>query len=272
MTRYILICFLILINLYIPAQAQQSQKNSDLPLEVTAQQNLEWNRDKRQYIARGNAIAKQGNMQISGDTLIAQYDETKDDSGAGKITKLFAQGHVVITSEQSTATGENAQYDVINGQAIMTGSNLMMTSKDQTVTAKDRFEYWVEEGRLSAYGDAVVVRGDDTIKADDISAWFVPQEKDGPRVMDRAEANGHVIITTPSDKATGNKGTYSRATNIAELLGNVKIENGQNYLEGDRAEINLETNVSKMFAEKTADGRVKGIFYPGSSKKPATIP
>lgn len=252
--------------------AQEKASNKDQPLIITANKSLEWNRTTKQYIARGNAIAKQGTLEISADLLTGEYANAKGKTGSGQITKLIAEGNVVITSEQSNAIGDRAIYDVIKGQAVMTGGNLKMTSVDQTVTATDRFEYWVQDGKLSAHGNAVVERGDDKLTAESIAAWFVPETEGGARVMDRAEATGNVVITTPTDKATGDKGTYSRQTNTAELLGKVKIENGQNILEGNRAVVDLATNISKMFAGSAEDGRVKGTFYPGSSKKPATTP
>ena len=58
---------------------------------------------------------------------------------------------------------------------------------------------------------------------------------------------------------------------IATLTGHVKIERGPNVIEGDKAQINLATNVSQMISTP-GQTRVHGIFYPGSDKKPETSP
>ena len=44
----------------------------------------------------------------------------------------------------------------------------------------------------------------------------------------------------------------------------MKITRGPNILEGDRADVNLTTNVSTMKGSPAAGGRVRGVFYPGS--------
>src|SRR5262245_44864339 len=39
------------------------------PLEISADNGIEWKRDARTYTARGNALAKQGGTSVSADTL-----------------------------------------------------------------------------------------------------------------------------------------------------------------------------------------------------------
>ncbi len=55
-------------------------------------------------------------------------------------------------------------------------------------------------------------------------------------------------------------------TNTAIITGNVKITRGQNVLTGERAEVDLNTNISRLFGSSIEDGqvggRVKGVFYP----------
>ena len=154
----------------------------------------------------------------------------------------------------------------------MTGSDLKLISPDQTVTAKDKFEYWVVEGKLIAFGDATIIRKNQqgeitTLVANTITA-YLKEDKEGKRVLDRMEASGNVIITTPTEVLTGDNGLYNAETNMAEITGNVKIIRGPNTLEGVKADVNLNTNVSRMFGSGTSRGRVRGIFYPGSEESP----
>lgn len=56
------------------------------------------------------------------------------------------------------------------------------------------------------------------------------------------------------------------------LTGKVRILQDKNWLEGTRAEVDMNTGISQLFAEgsSTGDGRVKGVFYPkaqGDDKK-----
>lgn len=257
------------LSFFAAAYAQQNQAfamnpDRNQPLEITADHTLEWHRNTQQYIARGSVIVRQGEVTIIADTLTADYRETG--VSAFEIYRLTADGNVKIVSQGNTATGQQAVYDVDRGVAVMTGNNLRLSSPDQSLTAKDSFEYWVTEGRLTAIGSAHVIRGEDTLDADTVSATFA-EDATGTRQLKSLSADRNVKITTPTEILTGNKGTYTAATNIAAIVGNVKISRGPNVLEGERAEVNLTTNVSKMQGSPAQGGRVRGVFYPGSEEK-----
>lgn len=269
-----------------PAIAQTTPASPEKPLEITADQTLEWHRNDKKYIARGKAEAKQGLTQINAETLTADYRETNKSNF--DIYRMTATDNVVITSQGNQAFGDKAVYELETGIATMTGDALKMTAPDQTITARDKFEYDVNHGRLSAYGNVIILRGTDKIQADKASAFFVQDGQAptasaspatsspmGGRQLERFEGEGNVVVTTPTEILKGDRGIYKTDSNTAEVLGNVKIIRGPNVLEGNRAEINLTTNVSRMFGDSkttstTGKGRVKGVFFPGSSKGEAS--
>ncbi len=277
--RYL--AFLLMMSCAIPAFAQGNSEK-DKPLEITADQTLEWHRNDKKYVARGDAVATQGNVSIQAETLTADYRESQKSNF--DIYRMTAEDGVVITSQGNEAFGDKAVYELDTGIATMTGKALKMTAPDQTLTARDKFEYGVTEGRLSAYGDVVVIRPNDKMQADKASAFFSQNtQSNGQRKLERLEAEGNVIITTATETLRGDKGVYRADSNIAEVTGHVKITRGPNVLEGERAEINLTTNVSRMFGNQTGTttspagkGRVKGVFYPsskdGGSAAPAPAP
>lgn len=247
-----------------------AKQNNNAPLEITADGSLEWLREEKIFIARGNALAAQGPSSVKAETLTARYKE-KTAGGGMEIQKVEAAENVIIESNQSKAYGDKAVYDLEKSVAILTGKDLKMTSADQIVMARDQFEYWVEEGRLNALGQAKVVRpkpegGSDTLEADKISA-LMKDGRDGKRTLHSLEAIGNVVITSPTEKITGTYGIYRADSNTAEITGGVKIVRGPNTLQGDRAQVDLNTNTSKIFGTSTAGGRVKGVFYPDSEKK-----
>lgn len=255
--------------------------NNGQPIEITATKTVEWLRNEKQYVARENVIVTQGTMQLFSDLLTADYRETEKSSQ--DIWQMTATGNVQIKDETNTAYGDKAVYDVPTGVAVLTGENLRLVSPEQTVTATDRMEYHSNERLAKAIGNAKVVRAKDTLTANTITAFFKddsapkpaaakPDDKSalGGGNLDRLEADGNVVIITPTEKLTGNKGVYRADTNTAEITGKVKIERGENILEGNRAEVNLTTNVSKMFGSDKPGGRVRGVFFPGSDKSPAT--
>lgn len=269
MTRMISRVLLCSVCVCLFAPQSFAEPAADLPLEITADSALEWNRDLHQYVARKNAKAVQGDFSVSADTLTASYDESK--GGGTSITVLTAEGNVVITSGTSHASGAKAVYDVVKGEAVLTGNTLKLVDKDLTVTAQEKFEYYTAEGKVIAYGRPLITSGDDTLEADHATAWLAPKGS-ATGGLQKAEATGNVIIKTPSQTATGDKATYDAPTSMANLIGHAKVMSGTDTLEGERAEVNLKTKVSRMVGA-AGNGRVKGVFYPANRRhKPAAAP
>lgn len=251
---------------YVQAQGSAAA-NSKEPLEITADGTLEWHRNDNIFVAISNATARQGDVSVSAAKLTADY---RDGSGqVFQIWRVRADTNVHIQSNDTSAYGDNAIYDINEGYAEITGSDLRLISPDQTVKARDKFEYWAVEGKLVAIGNARIIRQNEqgeinTLDADVITA-YLKDNAQGQRVLERMEADGNVVITTPTETLSGDAGTYNAETQIAEITGNVKIQRGPNILEGGRAEVNLETSISRMFGNGGTRGQVRGVFYPGST-------
>ncbi|MGH1404720.1 MAG: LptA/OstA family protein [Alphaproteobacteria bacterium] len=261
-------CSFFWVGQYVYAQSDANlNPDSDKPLEIVADEALEWHRNDLYFKAKKNVVAEQGSTTLKADLLTALY--RNGEGGGIDIYRIQVDGHVKIIAQQNTAYGDNAVYDLDKGYAVLTGKNLRLLSEEQTVTARDKFQYWVTEGRLEAHGDAVAVRLGDKIEADKMIAVFT-QNKSGKRVLKTLEAIGDVVITTPSEVLTGNRAMYRAESDQAELVENVTIRRGPNILQGSHAKVNLKTNVSKLFggsASGEEGGRVRGVFYPGSEEE-----
>lgn len=241
------------------AQSLSTLGGGSGPVTVEADNGIEWLRDARQYIARGNARATQGEVTVRADRMIASYREAAD--GSTEIFQLEADGNVRIASPTETAYGDRAVYDIDNQRMRLTGQNLRLVSAEDTVTARERIDYFQQQRMAVAVGDAVAKRGDRTIRADTLTARFT-EDKTGKQQLSRVEADGNVVITTPNEIARSRQAVYTVANETAILTGDVKITQGRNQLNGQRAEVNLRTGVSRLLAGKGGDGRVKGIFVP----------
>jgi lipopolysaccharide export system protein LptA len=271
--KYLFFCLPVLL-FAAPVWAQQ---DTGEPIEITAVETVEWLRDKQQYVARKDVIVTQGAMVLKSDLLTADYKDTPQSST--EIWQLTAEGNVSIADETNTAYGDVAVYDVPKGLATLTGKDLKLVSPEQTVTATERMEYHANERLAKAIGNAKVVRAQDTLRADTITAYFTEEQAKpeaaaeasasnplgGGGNIDRLEAEGNVVITTPKETLYGSKAVYRADTDTAELTGKVRVEQGENVLEGSRATVNLATNVSRMYGSEKTGGRVRGVFFP--SKK-----
>ena len=95
----------------------------------------------------------------------------------------------------------------------------MSRGNDQQIQvfADDGIEWISDANRVIARGNAKAVRGGVTVLADTLTAYY----RDGPNGNEiwRLDADGNVIITSASEKATGTKATYDLDKAIVVLRG-----------------------------------------------------
>jgi len=271
--------------------------SEDRPVEVSADSGIEWQQDAQLYIARGNAIAKRGTTEVHADTLTAHYRPSKGAGGETEVYRLDADGHVMIKGPTQTVVGDQAVYDVDQQIGIVTGKTLKLTTPSDVVTARDSFE-WYDAKQISvARGDAIAVRDTKRLRADVLTAHMTkekpkpgenqPEAKtskavpatanaktgakagplgdgdEGSRIS-RIDAQGNVLVSTPTDIGRGDYGVYNADTGIVTLLGNVTITRGPNAIKGEYAVVDLNNNVSRMMPGPSTPGtpasRVEGLF------------
>ena len=212
------------------------------PIEISADNGIEWNRDTKTYTARGDAVASQGSSEVHADTLVATYS-----ADSNQIEHVVAEGAVKILSPSQTAYGDRADYDQTRRLLKMTGSALKIENTGQTVTARDTFEYWQDQDALVAKGDVVVVKSDGTkINGDQITSYFRTNATSGKREAFQVKAEGHVRIDTGKEVATCARALYDPTTQIAVLTGNVVLTQNKNVFRGERAEIDMAKGISRL--------------------------
>ena len=88
----------------------------------------------------------------------------------------------------------------------------------------------------------------------------------GEQRIKRLEARGAVVVTQKDQTATGELGIFDMKSNTVTLTGNpVVMTQGQNVLRGDRLVVDLTSGVSRVESGKNGQGRVQGLFQPGSA-------
>ena len=219
------------------------------PIEINAEDGIEWRQRDKVYVARGKARATQGEVTVHADVLTAHYREMP--GGSTEIWRIVANGKVRIAAPNQTAHGDDAVYDVSKGLLVLTGRVRLVTETDQ-ISARDSLEYWEKRSLAVARGDAVAVRGDRRLAADVLVAHF-KKDRDGASKVDEIEAFDNVLISSPEEIVRAEYGTYNVETGIATLTGSVKITRGDNQLNGARARVDLNTGVSSIL------GGAKGV-------------
>ncbi len=248
-----------------PADNDFGFDDSGKPIEISAENGIEWRKDERIYIARGNALAIQGESSVQGDILTAYFG--LDD----KIARWVAEGNVTVKTSTSTSYGDIADYDAKTKVMVLTGKALKTVTEDEVVTARDQLEYWRDPEVVIAKGDVVIVQGKTTIHANHAIGYF-RREADGKKKMHQMDATGKVRIDKGKQTAFSDKLAYRPSTEIAILTGNVIIHDDGNRYEGGKAELDLKKDISRILAEGTSDGRVHTVIKPKEEEaSPATV-
>ncbi|MBI3703604.1 MAG: LPS ABC transporter substrate-binding protein LptA [Rhizobiales bacterium] len=87
----------------------------------------------------------------------------------------------------------------------------------------------------------------------------------GQQKIKKLEARGGVVVTQKEQTATGDLGLFDMRTNTVTLSGNVVMTQGQNVLRGERLVVDLTSGVSRVESGKNGQGRVQGLFMPGTA-------
>lgn len=249
----------------VPAAAQTStadplsQGQAGTPVEIEATQGIEWRRNEKTYLARGDATAVRGDLKVRADTLTARY---RDKAGGGnEIYQIEADGGVVLTQPGRTIYGNHAIYNLDNRTLVLTGGNLRVVTAKETVTARDRLEYREREQIVVAAGGVMVESGTRQIGGDLMTGHF-DRLADGSLKLSRIEAEGNITVKTKNTFARSQKGDYDLVKDVMTLTDDVRITQGDNQFNGERAEVNVATGVSTLQAG--SDGKVKSLIMPSS--------
>lgn len=234
----------------------QSLSGGEKPIEIEADDGIEWLREEQLYNARGNAVAKQGDFTVRADLLTAHYKSGADD-GKQKIYRLDAVQNVIVTSGANEASGDKAVYHLEKKVAVLVGENLQLVTDRGTITADESLEYWQARSVAVARGNAMIIQNDRRLRAGVLTAFVEKDSRTGKSQVTRIDATGGVHISTPTDIVRGREGVYDVLKEQITLCGDVKITRDKNQLNGNCATVDMKTGRSRLDGGKS---KVKGLI------------
>ena len=108
--------------------------DSDEPVNIEADR-LEVFDDRKVAVFSGNVVVQQADMTMRTPSLEVRYDGAEDPNGAGSISRIDARGGVEIISEDQTARGDSAVFEVpeqivtLIGNVILSQGDILRGSK-----------------------------------------------------------------------------------------------------------------------------------------------
>ena len=240
------------------AHAQPIDLGSGGPIQIDAQEALEWHDAEKVAIAIGGVRATRGTGVLTCDRLYAYFRRRTpapgspppapgtDDSNNNEIYRLVAEGNVNLYSPTDHAQGDRGIYDIDQSVLVLTGRNLKLTTPTQVVTARDTLEYWSQLHMAVARGNAVLVTTDARrVSADVLVAFFA--DPDAPPATAQnasgkaAPAAGQSVAAKPADPADAS-GKLQRV----EAFGNVELRSPNDLARGGRAVYVAETDMATL--------------------------
>ena len=257
----LLVIFFFFPN-WISSQQIINQKQNGEPVEIYAEQGIEWHKNDNKYLAIGNAIAKSGKMSVNSDRIEAFYEES-DNSGMD-IKLVKAHKNVVVTDENlKIVGGKLAEYNLRKDYFSIFGKNLILTSQENKLESNNKMEYWRTKGVAIASGKAKAQKGNEfKIKAEKL-VWYL-NENDKKIDVKKIFGFENVSIYTNNEVAFSDKALYNKESGICKLFGNVKLQKGDSFLTGDYAEVDLNKGISKLLPapnfDKLNENRVRALI------------
>lgn len=269
--------------------------NSGKPINIEADNGIEWEQANHVYIARGHAKATRGDTSVTADTLYAYYRPVPGgttpaaaaaapakgsdpfDNGSTQVYRIEANGNVVFSTPTQTAYGDHAIYDVDQAVLVMTGKHLKIVTPQDTITARDSFEWYDRKQLGVARGDALAIRKgppSKSIKADVLIAE-VTKQGNQPSKISKIDAHGHVVLISQDEIARADEGVYNLDTGIATLSGHVSLTRGGNELRGQYGVVDTVHNVARLLSAPSrgrsagAPPPVEGLLVPRQPPPPA---
>ena len=162
--------------------------------------------------------------------------------------------------------GQRAVLDFEQAILKVDGKNVIYKAGPNIITANQQMEYWERQKMAVARGNAVAIHKGKTLRAEVLKA-LLRKNKTGRSEVYIIEAFKKVLIVGDKDRLRSDSAIYKLDSGIATLKKNVSIVREDSILNGDLAEINLKTGISKLLTvdsvgSKKEKPRVRGLIYP----------
>ena len=262
---YYFVPVLIFLSLKISESQQLTNfDNNNEPIEIFADDGIEWHKNKSKYVALGNAKALSGTLSLESDKIEAFYKE--NDSSNMNITEVRAKKNVVVQDKKMKITGgEYAEYKILKDYFLINGKNIILTSEKNILKSNKKLEYWRSKNIAIATGKAEAKKDNEFVVLADKLVWYL-QERNQKTTVKKLLGFNNVSIKTNNEVAFSDKAIYNNETEICKLYGNVKLQRGESFLIGEYAEVDLRSGISKLLpapGTKLNENKVRALIDKG---------
>ena len=179
------------------------------------------------------------------------------DTKQGKVTIVSLDGMDIDRAKQKIIAKQDVH--VTNEGKVLTSDTVILYYVDEKKTRIDHIE---------AQGHVVATDKENKVTADKMIMYYA---NDKENEIKSILATGNVVASNPKNKITGDVGEYIPSTQIITVTGNVVLHQGQSFIKGTEARLNMATGESNLQNEEVGPsgkkkGRITGTFMPQEFK------
>lgn len=132
-----------ILLLFLPSRMFAAEGSKD-PINITSD-SMEAETKANRVTFRGNVVARQKDMTITSNELIATYAK-----GGKELSEVVATGNVRITQQDKIAVADRALFLNAERKIILTGNPKVWQGKD--IVSGDKIVYFLDEDRTTVEG------------------------------------------------------------------------------------------------------------------------
>jgi lipopolysaccharide export system protein LptA len=202
--------------------------------------------------ARGNLCTAFGPVKATKGTsvLTCQKMVAHFHGMAGKrkeLATLECQEDVIFRDLKAgyKATGKRGFYDAHAKRLMLEGAPVL-SDPQATVFVGQKIIFEEATNKAIVTGRSTLRRQQHLLQADLMRVYF-QKNAAGQLVFERLEAEGNVILSTPSEVAHGKRGIYRATLNTAELYDDVTLTRPSGQLKGNYAKYDMAKGQGQLY-------------------------
>ena len=249
-TKFFIIFVVINLCFLNPSFSDEKNTNS---LEITANENLEWDQKQNRIIAQGNAQVKTDNFLINADVITGSYTGK---IGKGNIKNLIAIKNAEFSFEQTTIKANKIDYDFINNIIDVKGKNIEMAFEKGLILSEKSLIFYNLDKKVLVEGNVFIkIKNKGNIKAEKVSVII---DQKGEVLSVKAINNVEIFFDELEQNLFSDEAFFDNSASRIDLIGNIILYYGESFLKGDKAFIDLKKGISKISSDSKTS--VSGTF------------
>jgi len=246
--------YLSLVTLIFIFNVTKSQNLLDNSIQISAKGTMEWHQLENKIFASGNAEVISNDFEIFANKITGFYEGK---IGNGNIKNLIANENASIKTRYGIINAEYINYDFHLDKITVKGDDIFMSLDQGTINASNNLVFNKKENRIKVVGNVkILINEKGVIQAQQITIHI---DKKGKIEIVEAYKDVEILLNLTQQNITSNEAKFDNKNSQINLLGDVTLKQGSNFLKGDSAFLDLDKGISKILS--TTSNSVSGVFY-----------